>query len=269
MLVKDRYRRIWAYNQQGELLWHVQDPGGYRTAHQPRPMDIDGDGRDEIMAGYAMLNHDGTVRWVYQSDVVDLRRGHLDCARVFRKAASPEDFRIVATCCGANNIVMLDGNGTVIWEIPGHHFESIEVGHIIPEHAAPQILVDIDHQPKGQSPLWIIGPEGELLGQLNTDYSRHHRLLDWTGDGYDEILVAGSKGIYRADGTCIATLATPDLPETGEPYEASVLMADMTGNGVPDILYITPTKVYIYRNEHGRRPEGGFPLGTGANVTLY
>ncbi|MHC4169719.1 MAG: hypothetical protein ACYSWQ_22460 [Planctomycetota bacterium] len=36
ILVKDRYRQIWAYNQQGKLLWTVKDPGGSRTAHQPR-----------------------------------------------------------------------------------------------------------------------------------------------------------------------------------------------------------------------------------------
>ena len=33
VLVKDRYRRIWAYNRAGECLWNVTEPGGYRTAH--------------------------------------------------------------------------------------------------------------------------------------------------------------------------------------------------------------------------------------------
>ena len=43
----------------GNLLWTVENPGGYRTAHQPFPLDIDGDGREEIMAGYALLDPDG------------------------------------------------------------------------------------------------------------------------------------------------------------------------------------------------------------------
>lgn len=141
-------------------------------------MDIDGDGRDEMMAGYAMLNPDGSVRWVYQSEMVDLKHGRLDGARVFRKAASPEDFRIVGTCCGANNIVMLDE-------------------------------------------------------------------------------------------TCLAASAVPELVEASEHYEGSILKADMTGDGVPGLLLVTPDMAYVYRNENGRRPEGGFPLGTGVNVTLY
>ena len=112
-------------------------------------MDLDGDGRDEIMAGYAMLNHDGTVRWVFKSKKVDQGRGHLDCARIYRKGNSPEEFRIVLTCCGANNIAMIDGTGKTLWEMAGHHFESIDVGRVLPDGREPQIVVDIDHQPLG------------------------------------------------------------------------------------------------------------------------
>ena len=52
VLVKNRYHDIYAYDRLGELLWQVRDPGDARTAHQPRPIDLDGDGTDEIAAGY-------------------------------------------------------------------------------------------------------------------------------------------------------------------------------------------------------------------------
>ena len=68
ILVKTRYAQIWAYSGDGRLLWTVKDPGGFRTAHQPLPVDLDGDGRDEILAGYAALNPDGSVRWVFQAE---------------------------------------------------------------------------------------------------------------------------------------------------------------------------------------------------------
>ena len=74
VLVKDRYHQIWAYDLTGRLIWTVKDPGGFRTAHQPRPIDINGDGRDEIMAGYALLNPDGSVRWVFRFEKVAGRR---------------------------------------------------------------------------------------------------------------------------------------------------------------------------------------------------
>ncbi|MHC4072427.1 MAG: hypothetical protein ACYTGS_10405 [Planctomycetota bacterium] len=236
VLVKDRYRRIWAYNQQGKLLWTVEEPGGFKTAHQPRPIDIDGDGRDEIIAGYALLNYDGSVRWVFESGKVDHSKGHLDCARVLRKGASPEDFRIVLTCCGANNVALVDGNGRVLWEVSGHHFESVDVGHVIPNHAGRHIVVDIDHH-----------------------------------DGIDEILVAHKGGIYNSRGVRIGTFSTPGLDSVAgkRKYEKSMLIGDMTGDGIPDVVIATPDTVYIYKNENGRKTDRPVPPGTEFNFTLY
>lgn len=269
VLVKDRYHQIWAYDHDWNELWTVRDPGGYRTAHQPRPIDLDGDGKDEIMAGYALLNSDGTVRWVYRSSTVDLSKGHLDCCRVVRQGKTPKDFRLALTCCGADNLALLDGLGNVLWEIPGYHFESIKVGRIVPSPPGPQILVDIDHQPQGNSPLWVVDERGAWLGQIVTAYSRHHALIDWNGDGSDEIVVAYNRAIYNHQGERAATLAMPASPNNALQAEQSVLTGDMTGDGIPDLLIPTPEAVYIFQNDNGKRPEKPVVLGTGMNVTLY
>ena len=270
VLVKDRYHQIWAYDQAGNLLWTVKDPGGYRTAHQPRPIDIDGDGRDEIMAGYAMLNADGSVRWVYKSKTVDQKRGHLDCVRIFRRGRKPEDFRLVLTCCGANNVALVDGTGEIIWEVAGHHFESVDVGRVFPGVSGQQLVVDIDHQPLGNSPIWTLDEKGKLLGRIVTDYSRHHCLLDWTGDGIDEILVAHNGCIYDHHGRRIGVLAVPGGGLVGKSKgERSMLIGDVTGDGVHDVMMVTPKKVYIYVNQKGTKGSGLLRLGTEFNFTLY
>jgi hypothetical protein len=267
VLVKNRYHQIWAYNRAGKLLWTIKDPGGYRTAHQPRAIDLDGDGRDEIMAGYAMLNPDGSVRWVFKSKEIDQGRGHLDCVRVVRRGKSPKDFRLALTCCGANNTAFIDGNGKVLWEVSGHHFESIDVGQIIPKHRPTQFLVDIDHQPLGNSPLWVLDEDGNHLGQIVTDYSRHHHLLDWTGDGLNEIMVAHNGGIYNYKGKRIGVFVTPKPTKNGS--ERSILTGDMTGDGVPDVALATTEAVYIFKNEKGLKPDRPIPPGTELNFTLY
>ncbi len=263
VLVKDRYRRIWACTRDGSLLWSVEKPGGYRTAHQPRPMDIDGDGIDEIFAGYAMLNADGSVRWVVKSDTVKQELGHLDCARMMTPGGAPEDTRIALTFCGANNLAVVDGNGHIVWELSGHHFESIDVGRIMPDEPVPQLLVDIDHQPHGNSPIWVISGDGKPYGQLITNGSRLHRLIDWDGDGLDEFAIHKDKGLYDHTGKRIATF--------GVPPEASVIphLGDMDGDGVVDLLFSTGGTMYIFRNEHGKKLDQPVPAGTGLNVTLY
>jgi hypothetical protein len=266
VLVKDRYHNIYAYSYSGELLWHVRDPGGYRTAHQPRPIDLDGDGKDEVAAGFAMLNADGPVRWTLTSSKLDLNRGHLDCIRLMRRSDKLEDVRLVLTLCGTNGIAMIDGNGKVIWERAGSHFESIDLGRVIAEHPGPQILVDIDHQPFGKGPLLLMDEDGALLGRINTDYARHHHLLDWTGDGLDEIFNAHSGAIYDNKGRRIATLAAPPAANGAE---RSLLVGDFTGDGVADVALAATTALYIFRNENGVRPRQRIGLGTEFNFTLY
>lgn len=270
VLVKNRYHQIWAYDHAGNLLWTVKEPGGYRTAHQPRPIDIDGDGQDEIMAGYAMLNADGSVRWVFRSKKVDQARGHLDCCRIVRRGDRPEDFRMVLTCCGANNIALVDGTGRILWEVAGHHFESVDVGKVFPDVDGQQLVVDIDHQPLGKSPLWVLDENGELLGRIVTDYSRHHCLLDLTGDGVDEILVAHNGCIYDHHGRRIGVFAVPEGGLVGKSKgERSMLLGDMTGDGVRDVMMATVEKVYIYVNRKGKKSSGRVRLGTEFNFTLY
>jgi hypothetical protein len=270
VLAKDRYENIWAYNHAGELLWHTSRPGGYRTAHQPRPMDIDGDGRDEIMAGFAMLNHDGALRWVFESKTTDLNQGHLDCARVLNVSENLDEVRIALTCCGANNIAVLNGHGKAIWEYAGHHFESIQLADIVPERPGLEILADIDHRPRGEGPLWIFGGDGTRLGQYVTTYARHHRVVDWTGDGIAEILNGDNQALYTGSGKRIGTFLIPGSQAGAErPFEMSILVGDCDGDGRQDVLLITLDSVYLYRNEHGSLPKEPVPLGTGMNVTLY
>ena len=264
VLVKNRYHQIWAYDQLGKPLWTVRDPGGFRTAHQPRPIDLDRDGRDEIMAGYAMLNADGSLRWTFQSNAVDLRRGHLDCMRVLRSGNTPSDFRLILTCCGANNIACVGGDGHLYWEQSGHHFESVQIGRLFPDVAGKQVLVDIDHRPHGKSPLQVFDNDGRLRGQIMGDYCRHHEFLDWMGDGYDEILIAYARGVFDARGRRIATFAT------GQPGY-SILLGDMTGDGVGDVTIVTesPPTVHIFKNSSGTRKQNANELGCGVNFTLY
>ena len=270
VLVKTRSTQIWAYDRNWQPLWTVENPGGYRTAHQPVAVDLDGDGRDEIMAGFAMLNANGSTRWVFKSQKVDQSRGHCDSFRLVRSGRKPEDFRFVITMCGANGIALLEGNGRPLWEVGGEHFESVDVGRISADSEGRQMAVDIDHRPWGDGPVWVFDERGQIKTKIITDYSRHHGLLDWTGDGLDEIVVAQSRSLYDGHGRIVATLAMDGKDDT-EGEERLALTGDFTGDGVPDVLLTTRamTHVYIYKNERGKRPNPPAPLGTGVNFTLY
>lgn len=267
VLVKNRYEQIWALDQRGQQLWTVRMPGGFRTAHQARPIDIDGDGRDEVMAGYAMLNPDGSVRWVFRSKTADLGRGHLDCCRILRKGRKPADTHLVMTCCGANHMAVVDGEGRAVWELSGHHFESIDVGHVVAGVEVPQVVVDIDHRPQGQSPLWVLDAEGRKLGQIMTDESRFHRLIDWTGDETMAIALSVARGVFDGNGKRLATLATA----AADGRLGAVLTGDVDGDGQVELMIATEmgSAIYIYKRPRPIAVRTKPPLGTEPNFTLY
>lgn len=67
LILKDRYRNLWAFTDKLAPLWST----ALNTGHYPFPLDVDGDGRDEIAIGYALLNADGTPRWNNEDKISD------------------------------------------------------------------------------------------------------------------------------------------------------------------------------------------------------
>ena len=267
VLVKSRYSHIWAFNRQGEELWKVERPAGHMTAHQPVPMDLDGDGRQAVLAGYAMLNPDGSVRWDLNGLDIPLG-GHLDCGRLFERGPTPAQCSILMTFCGGNRIAMVSGDGReLLWSIEGYHFESIDTGEVLPDVPGREIAVDIAHRPSGDSPLWLLSARGELLGNMTTQGSRHHVLLDREGNGRKEIIMATARTAF--DGRGVPRVAF-DIPREKDDPRRLCARGDMDGDGREDLLFWgnPASAVTIFRREGGQ-PDEDAPLGTGPNVTLY
>ncbi len=274
MLIKTRYGQIWAYDVDGKLLWTVEKPGGYRTSHQPFPIDLDGDGRDEIIAGYAALNHDGSLRWQLPRSICS--GGHADSIRLYRDGDRPADKRLLLTHCGGNRMDMLDGNGKVYWSVTGLHFESVFSGELDKDRPGREIVVDIAHQPWGKQPLLILDEDGNLLGRYMTMRSRQHRLVDWFGTGQDLIFCGQTRALLDARGRKRARFETPMPEGAGDPDESKRLgymihLADVTGNGRPDLVVNTVpgTAVWIYKNERGAKNLSRERLTMPVNATLY
>ena len=274
MLVKTRYGQIWAYDPTGKQLWTVAKPGGYRTAHQPFPIDLDGDGLDEIIAGFAALNHDGSLRWKLPAEIC--RGGHADAVRLFRDSARSADKRLLLTHCGGNRMDLLSGNGTVEWSVTGLHFESVFFGELDKTHPGREIVVDVCHQPWGKQPLLILDEQGNLLGRYITLRSRQHRLVDWFGTGEDLIFCAQTRALLDATGHKRARFETP-MPDGARGADASgklsymIHLADVTGNGRPDLVVSTVpgTAVWIFNNEQGAKNLSRDRLTMPTNATLY
>ncbi len=269
VIVKDRYNNTWAMDITGKVLWHLVRAGGYRSAHQPYPMDIDGDGREELLVGYALADGDGKLLWTFEPDSYPEPLGHLDCCRVLRRGPTPADWRLAVTLCGHRELTMLTGAGEVVWRRGFDHYESIDIGYVIPGCEAPQILVDVGQDNRHAHPLWLINEDGDLLGEMYFDNTRFHTLLDVQGVGNDQIVQPNSRGVFDHRGRRVATL---DMPGPGD----AVQRGDMTGSGTVGMAISvnmnagepgTPAIcLFEVAHEFAKKATG---LGCGCNFTLY
>lgn len=281
IVIKTRYHHIWAYTRTGRLLWQVENPGGMKTSHQPFVLDIDGDGRDEILAGYALLDHDGRTMWTLDASL-QLGRGHLDCVRVLRRGERLQDWRLAMSCCGDHALLCIDGAGRLVWQQRGLHFESICVGRLCPQLGSEQFVVDIDHAPQGTSPIHVYDFDGRLLGAINTVYSRQHPLIAWGPEGIDRIVACENRLLLDGQsGRPLARLNTPapagvqfeqtercDEHKQRGDFHLLGFRGNLFGAGRNDLMLTTNPGglAWLYRNPG---PTGDLPLGTGKNVTLY
>lgn len=264
IIIKSRYTQLWAYTADWKLLWTFKPRFGWKTCHHPTLIDIDGDGMDEVFAGFEMVDHDGKILWSIKSFYLMWRqfrgRGHLDCVRVLQRGSQPEEWRIVLTYCGSQFIGVVDGNGNVIWSKKTYHFESIDVGNFSRDYPTPQLFVDIDHKGFGEALSHYYDPNGQLIGEIKLDYGRQHRCVDWTGDGLDNVVIASPFAILDGKGNKIASLdfIGPDSKNNGyvdtEEYREKMYVSilDITGKKNGDIVLHSKDSVCIYYNEHGK-----------------
>ena len=271
LIVKNRHQQLWAYAEDGKSLW-TWPARPYPAAHHPTPVDLDGDGKDEIVAGFTLLGHDGKERWTLKSDSLDLAHGHVDSCEVIGRGSRPEDVRLVITGCTANFIGVADGAGGMRWAIPGSHFESVDVGRIRADVPGNQAVVDIDKLPFGQARVWLLDDRGNLLVEWLCRNGRFHRLLDWDGDGLADVLLAADRKLFNGLGRCVAVLgpegafAGEPAPTGGEPAPLG-LVADVDGDGRGEVILHSLKRVCVYKSDKASKAPP-LPLGT-RNFTLY
>ncbi len=67
ILIKDRYRTFWVFDNKLKLLWSSQANIG----HFPYTLDVNGDGKEELVIGYSMYDHTGKKLWSLDKELVD------------------------------------------------------------------------------------------------------------------------------------------------------------------------------------------------------
>ena len=271
VLIKTRYEQIWALDREGRELWNVRHPAGRLTAHQVFPVDLDGDGRDELIVGYAMLNPDGSMRWEMEAaEGLPLGIGcHVDCARVLRRGETAADWRFVVTCCANERMASVDGTGRTVWALDNRHYESVDVCSIYPELPGTADRRG-RRQARGGGGSHPRARRGRRAAReavhLELALPFPHRL--GRQSGRDLFVVGGEHALFDGGGDKVAIFDTPGVDN---PSGLICGRGDLTGNGAPDVMISADHggTIFLYRNEHGAMSAPGLPEITEVNYTLY
>jgi len=230
--IKDRYNNIWAYDSHLNQLWSYTG----NMAHCARSYDIDGDGREEVYAGDAMLDHDGKVLW--RVDIHD----HCDSIIIGEIDSQPGLDVLFANSNGGFYILdALTGDIKKEWHLG--HCQSVTFGNFREDMKQPQIIGTTGWG----GGYWFLFDRDLNLKQADfKPAGRGSRPVNWDGSGVE--LLLGSEGLYDAFGRLLVSF--PDAPRGG------ARVHNFCGDLRDEVMFWTAQEVCIYTQKEpfkGRR----------------
>ncbi len=234
ILIKDRYHNVWIYNSKLELLWEAS----CNTGHYPCAYDIDEDGKDEIVIGYTLFDHNGSKLW----EVPDLR-DHADGIVVSPIGLDGEVKIVIAG--GDDGIMIVDKNGNTIVRHNIGHAQTPSVAKFFPE--MPDLQICTITYWKYPGTICLFDSKGSILSKFEI-YPIGSPLLpvNWKGDGQEYILFSGDTvygGLFDGRGNRVL-----EFPDDGHPILCCTAL-DLLGDPRDEIVLWDTEKMYIYTQD--------------------
>jgi len=272
LVVKDRYWNMWGVSHDAKVLWHY--PGS--VGHYPAVADVDGDGRDEVFVGFALVDHNGKV--LFQKDAGG---AHQDA--VFLVKPADGQWRLLF---GNSGIHCLRPDGSAIWQHPLGEAQHVVAGHFRTNSPLQFMVVDRTPVPTHRRDanawaiLYLYNLDGRELWHRQMEKGEWciaTRLIQWLGPGQPDCVLAygfsvehqgppKAARIYNGAGEVVDVLPLQVAPLPGEQNYCSDcygMAADVWGDGREEVLLFGSRGFSIYANT---RP---FIQPALYNMTLY
>jgi len=248
---------LWAYDKDLNPLWHYEIPGAwYGHNYSVQFYDVDGDGRDELLAGGTLLDGDGNVLWIHDRDEEVLKidwAQHYDAIALGSftedEAIDPVGFLMG----GSSGVYVVDGltGRTRSFHRVGHA-QGRYVGKVRTDIPGEQILVATRWGNMGI--LTLFSGYGDRLWTIQPDYiGQGSRPIQW-GDLDAQLIWVNTTGpvqaFYDGYGRCVKELTElrnlcADRLRTGFGVSANRMGTDTT-----DYLCLSlDGKMYVFGPE--------------------
>lgn len=245
IILKNRYGKMWAVDKNFNLLWeHTGNVG-----HFPWIYDINQDGKDEVMAGYDMLDSNGNILWSCKSDLDE----HADCITIGKILEDDKIGIVIGGATSATVIYDIDGNELCRYK-GARETQHIAVGKYRDDVEGLQIAgldrikrgsVVFDKLRVGKDGIFILDINGnELLKEdRKTDgwLTIIENFYNWGETKKDYILA------YRRGGGVLPRLYNGDLETIVEfPKEGYVVHGELLNDGNECVIIYSDGEASIY-----------------------
>ena len=235
IIIKDRYKDVWAYNDKLELMWHVS----CKTGHYPYAYDADNDGKDELAIGFSLIDDDGSFLWNLDDQIND----HCDGVAVvqFKKDAEP----MILNAASDEGMFFADLKGNIL----KHHY----LGHVQNPAAAnfrddlPGIeLVSINFW-GNQGIVHFYDANGDIYHDFEPNqYGSMCLPVNWTGKS-EEFFVHSPNvdegGMFDGWGRKVV-----EFPDDGHPDMCNAVL-DITGDCRDEVVVWDPYQMWVYTQD--------------------
>ncbi len=237
ILVKDRYRDFWIYDNNLNLLWKGQG----LTGHYPFPLDINGDGKEEFAIGYALWSPEGKRLWSRDAELKD----HADGIAIGSFSGDPKARPMVYACGSDEGFLLFDLDGKILKHVRIGHAQSPSIARYRPGTPGLQLLT-VNYW-RNPGILSLFDYQGNLLIQDEPIHSGSPLLpVNWRGDGQEFALLSGNP---REGGMVDGWLRRVVMfPDDGHPDLAANVL-NLTGDARDEVVLWDQQSVWIYTQD--------------------
>jgi len=237
ILVKDRYKSFWIFNNNLELLWR----GKGQTGHFPYPFDVDGDGLDELLIGYSLWDHDGRQLWSHDGELQD----HADAVFMGNLSGDANAEPRAYVSGSDEGLVIFDKRGAILNHVRVGHAQSGSIGKFRPDLPGLQYMT-VNFW-KNPGIVTLFDHDGNILAQDEPIHSASSMLpVNWRGDGQDLVLLSGN---VREGGMIDGQMRRVVMfPDDGHP-DLCAAVASLTGDARDEVILWDQNSVWIYTQD--------------------
>lgn len=239
--------RVVALSAELEVLWDVS-LDAHAVGHIPTVADLDGDGREEFVAGEGVLNDDGAVMWIREFG------RHADMTTVADVHPNPGP-EVLMGICGTGPAYCLAGDGTTLWELSQEdvsHGQGVWAGDFIPEEPGPEVII-LRQGHRGDF-LTVRGSDGTALATFQHQFGPRDGYPDvpvvvrWSSAGTDALWIPVDRRLVDGYGELVQDLGEYDsfvvellIPGTSKSQLAVQAFAlDLCGDAREELVLYQP-----------------------------